>query len=622
MNKAQENQGRPEEAVSPRSDIEQGAAVQAEAGNASAAKRASAKKPQPKASEKRKPAAVAAAGQPAKKTAAQKPSEKKPPEKKPKKPSEKKSSEKKPSEKKAAVQKKAPAQKKPASPAKQETPVAVPSVPEPEGMHPAPEPDPIRVLLVASEAMPFVKTGGLADVVGTLPMALGKNNIDARVILPKYRDIPQVWKERMQYLTHFYVQMGWRRQYCGIQFVKHENVTFYFVDNEFYFARDTVYGDGQEEGERFGFFCRAVLEALPHINYFPQILHCNDWQTGLIPVLLRLQYMHLPQYAQIKTLFTIHNLKFQGVFAWKQIDDLFGLGARYYTPDMLEFFGDISFLKAGLVFSDHISTVSPTYAQEIQSPYYGERLDGLLRARSAALTGILNGIDYVVWDPATDYLLENHYDVEHMEGKAACKRKLQQELWLPEDEDAMVVSMVTRLTEQKGLSLIEHVLNEMMQMNIQFVVVGQGERHFCEMLTWAQWRYQGKVAVRFEQNEWLAHTVYAGTDLFLMPSRFEPCGISQMISMRYGAVPLVRETGGLFDTVQPYNKYTDEGTGFSFANYNAHEMLYTLEQAVKYFQDRKLWSGLRQRGMRMKFDWARSAERYRELYERMLSPGP
>ncbi|MDL2258086.1 glycogen synthase GlgA [Eubacteriales bacterium OttesenSCG-928-K08] len=475
----------------------------------------------------------------------------------------------------------------------------------------------MRVLFAASEAAPFVKTGGLADVVGTLPVALKKLEVDVRVILPKYRDIPAEWKAKMQYLTHFYVSMGWRKQYCGIQFVKHENVTFYFVDNEFYFARDAVYADGPEEGERFGFFCRAVLEALPKIDFFPDVLHCNDWQTGMISVLLKLQYMHLQQYANIRTLYTIHNLKFQGVFDYKQIDDFFGLGMRYFTPEFLEFFGDISFLKGGIVFSDRVSTVSPTYAREIQSPYYGERMDGLLRQRSDTLSGILNGIDYDIWNPASDPHIAAAYDPQNIEGKAECKRRLQRELWLPEQDDVMVVALVSRLTEQKGLSLIERVLNEMMQMPIQLVVVGQGDSHFCEMFTWAQWRYQGKVAVRFEQNEWLAHNVYAGADVYLMPSRFEPCGISQLIALRYGAVPLVRETGGLMDTVESYNKYTDEGTGFSFSNYNAHEMLYTLERAYKYFLDKKLWQRLRARGMNAQFGWSQSALEYKQLYETM-----
>lgn len=480
----------------------------------------------------------------------------------------------------------------------------------------------MKLLFAASEAVPFIKTGGLADVAGTLPAALAKTGADVRVILPLYRDIDPKWKTNMEHVADFFVTMGWRRQYCGLESIQHEGVTFYFVDNEFYFARDAVYGNGPEEGERFGFFCRAVLESLQHIGFYPDVLHCNDWQTGMIPTLLKLQYMHLPAYSQIRTLFTIHNLKFQGVFEWRQIDELFGLGARYYTPDYLEFYGGISFMKGGLVFADSISTVSPTYANEIQLPYYGERLDGLLRLRKEKLTGILNGIDNEIWNPMTDSYIAAPYGVEDFSGKALCRAALQREFGLPEQEDAVVVAIVSRLTEQKGLELIEHVLDEMLHLPIQLVVVGQGEAHYHEMFTWAQWRYQGKVSVRFEHSEALAHRVYAGADLFLMPSRFEPCGLSQLIALRYGAVPLVRETGGLQDTVQPYNKYTDEGTGFSFANYNAHEMLFTLERAIKNFMDRKLWSRLMVRGMQADFGWDHSAQRYLALYHTIVGCPP
>ena len=474
---------------------------------------------------------------------------------------------------------------------------------------------PVRVLFAASEACPFVKTGGLADVAGTLPVALAKLGIDVRVVLPKYRDIPYEWKTQMRHLAHFYVQMGWRSQYCGVSLIEYAGVMFYFIDNEFYFARDSIYGEGQEEGERFGFFCRAVLDALPHIAFFPDVLHCNDWQTGMIPALLKLQYLQNPAYANIRTLYTVHNLKFQGVFNYQNIDDLLGIGMRYFTPEFLEFYGSISFMKGGLVFADRISTVSPTYAREIQTPYYGEQVDGLLRLRGNMLSGILNGIDYDMWNPESDPHIKENYSAKDRRGKAACKARLQRELGLPEDEDAMLIVMVTRLTEQKGLSLLEHVLHEITELPIQLAVIGQGDAHYCEMLTWAQWRYQGKVAARFEYNEWLAHNAYAGADLFLMPSRFEPCGISQLIALRYGAVPLVRETGGLMDTVDPYNKYTDEGTGFSFANYNAHEMLFTIEQAYKYFLDHKLWARLSQRGMQATFDWALSAQQYQLLYD-------
>lgn len=476
----------------------------------------------------------------------------------------------------------------------------------------------MKLLFASSEALPFIKTGGLADVAGTLPAALARAGVDARVILPNYRDIDPKWKAQMQHVADFYVTMGWRRQYCGLKSILHDGVLFYFVDNEFYFARDSVYGSGPEEGERFGFFCRAVLESLPQMGFYPDVLHCNDWQTGMIPTLLKLQYMHLPQYSAIRTLFTIHNLKFQGVFSFTQIDELFGLGMRYYTPEYLEFFGGISFMKGGLVFADRISTVSPSYASEIQSPYYGERLDGLLRLRAPQLTGILNGIDNDQWNPAADSCIAAPYSAQEPANKALCKAALQHECGLPEQEDVALVAIVSRLTEQKGLDLMERVLDDMLRLPIQLVVVGQGETHYQEMFTWAQWRYQGKVAARLEYSEALAHRAYAGADIFLMPSRFEPCGLSQLIALRYGAVPLVRETGGLRDTVQPYNKYTDEGTGFSFSNYNAHEMLFTLERTVKCFADRKLWARMMRRGMLEDFGWELSARRYLTLYDEML----
>ncbi len=475
----------------------------------------------------------------------------------------------------------------------------------------------MKLLFAASEALPFIKTGGLADVAGTLPAALTRAGVDARVILPNYRDIDPKWKAQMEHIADFYVAMGWRRQYCGLKRIRYDGVLYYFVDNEFYFARDSVYGSGPEEGERFGFFCRAVLESLPHMGFYPDVLHCNDWQTGMIPTLLKLQYMHLPQYSSIRTLFTIHNLKFQGVFSYQQIDELFGLGMRYFTPEYLEFYGGISFMKGGLVFADRISTVSPTYANEIQSPYYGERLDGLLLMRADTLAGILNGIDNTQWNPSIDPLIPAPYSHENLGNKALCKAALQHECGLPEQEDTAVVALVSRLTEQKGFDLIERVLDELLHLPLQLIVVGQGETHYQEMLTWAQWRYQGRVAARLEYNEALAHRAYAGADLFLMPSRFEPCGLSQLIALRYGTVPVVRETGGLRDTVQPYNKYTDEGTGFSFSNYNAHEMLFTMERALKCFADKKLWTRMMQRGMSMDFGWEISARRYLALYNEM-----
>lgn len=472
----------------------------------------------------------------------------------------------------------------------------------------------MKVLFAASECIPFIKTGGLADVIGTLSTALKQDGLDVRVMLPKYRDIAPEWKEQMQHQVSFYVNLGWRRQYCGIETLVHEGVTYYFIDNEFYFARESVYGSGDEEGERFAYFCCAVLEALPQIAFFPDILHCNDWQTGMIPPLLKIHYAHLEPYAQIKTLFTIHNLKYQGVFNWDYINEMLGFGERYFTSDYLEFYGCISFMKGGLVFADRLNTVSPTYAEEIKSPYYGERVDGILRMRSNSLSGILNGIDNNAYDPQTDPYLTAHFDANNLENKAACKAAIQEELGLEVRLDVPLIAIVSRLTEQKGIDLIERILDDLFRNDVQMAVLGCGEAHYQDMFHWAQWRYPGKLALRVEINEGIAHRLYAGADMLLMPSKFEPCGLAQMIALRYGTVPIVRETGGLRDTIEPYNKYTDAGTGFSFANYNAHEMLFTIERALGYYQNHALWQRLMQRGMQTDNGWSFSANKYLALY--------
>lgn len=479
----------------------------------------------------------------------------------------------------------------------------------------------MKILFAASECVPFVKTGGLADVAGTLPLELCALGADIRVILPKYRDIPSYWKDQMQHLTSFYVNLAWRKQYCGVDMLSYRGVTYYFIDNEFYFARDSVYGDGDEEGERFAFFSRAVLDAIPRLGFVPDLIHCNDWQTGMIPALLKLQYARLPLYAGIKTLFTIHNLRYQGVFPWKHIDDLLGFGDAYYTPDFLEFYGCVSFMKGALVFADALSTVSRSYAREITTPYFGERLDGLLRKRENSLIGILNGIDTEQYDPATDAFLAANYDADHLEGKARCKEELQRSLGLA-PAGVPLIGMVTRLTQHKGLDLVERVLNEIMGLNVQLVILGSGEEHYCELFTWAAWRYTGRLATSIGLNESLAQRVYAGSDLFLMPSEFEPCGLAQLIAMRYGSIPIVREIGGLRDTVIPYNRYTDEGNGFSFANYNAHEMLSAIERAVALYYEKPAWERMIARAMRSNYSWESSAQEYLSLYARITNLRP
>lgn len=475
----------------------------------------------------------------------------------------------------------------------------------------------MKILFAASECTPFIKTGGLADVAGTLPAALARAGADARVILPKYRDIPQCWKERMRSLLSFYVNLGWRRQYCGIDYIELDGVTYYFVDNEFYFGRDKVYGSGQEEGERFGFFCRAVLETLRHIGFFPDVLHCNDWQTGMIPALLKMQYQGDDRYRAVKTVYTIHNLRYQGLFSWKYIEELLGIEERYYSPDMLEYYGCLSFMKAGVVFGDEITTVSPTYAGEIQTAYYGEKLDGLMRARSGNLSGILNGINPAEYNPADDMWLPVHFSADDLSGKALCKADLQREMGLEVRPDVPLIGMITRLCDQKGLDLVECVLDDIMQRDVQIMLLGKGDEHYQDLFSWAAWRYQGRLACRIELNNPLSHRIYAACDMLLMPSQFEPCGLTQMIAMRYGTIPIVRETGGLKDSVKPYNKYEDSGNGFSFCNYNAHEMLAKIDDAIGYYRQGEVWERLMLRAMGSDFSWDRSAQKYMELYEKL-----
>ncbi|WP_025852252.1 glycogen synthase GlgA [Paenibacillus ehimensis] len=473
----------------------------------------------------------------------------------------------------------------------------------------------MKVLFAASEAVPFVKTGGLADVIGSLPKELAKQGIDVRVILPKYEDIPARFTERMETVTFFTLRMGWRNLYCGIQKLEHEGITFYFIDNEYYFRRKGCYGYG-DDAERFAFYCRAVLDALPHIEYMPDLLHCHDWQAGMIPVLYRAHFSHQPLYSHLKTIVTIHNLKYQGVFGKEQFQDYFALGEEHLHGYALEMHGGASFLKGGLLYSDYITTVSPTYAEEIQTPYYGEHLDGLLRSQSSRLQGILNGIDYEEFDPMTDPHLEVNYRDSYAK-KQANKLKLQERLGLPADKDVPLIALVTRLVDQKGLALIDRVIAELMALDAQWVVLGTGEPRFEDLFRWAAGAFPDKLSAQILFDEALARQIYAGSDLFLMPSLFEPCGIGQLIAMRYRSVPIVRETGGLRDTVMPYNETTGEGTGFSFANYNAHDMLYTIERAVRLYREPEVWTNLMNNIKKKDFSWRRSAQQYADLYRQL-----
>ena len=476
-----------------------------------------------------------------------------------------------------------------------------------------------KVLFVASECVPFIKTGGLADVVGSLPKYFNKDEFDVRVILPKYQCMREDFKHQLQYVTHFYMELNWRQQYVGVLHLEYEGIHYYFIDNEYYFSGPRPYGNIHEDIEKFAFFSRAALSALPLINFQPDIVHCHDWQTGLIPVYLKDKFHEGQFFANMKSIMTIHNLKFQGIWDVKAVKDITGLPPYYFTPDKLEAYGDANYLKGGIVYADAVTTVSNTYAEEIKMPFYGENLDGLMRARSNCLYGIVNGIDYNEYNPETDPFIPQHYNARTFrKEKVKNKRALQQELGLEQNDGKFMVGIVSRLTDQKGFDLIACMMDEMCQQDIQFVVLGTGEEKYENMFLHFAWKYPGKVSANIFYSEALSHKIYAACDAFLMPSLFEPCGLSQLMSLRYGTIPIVRETGGLKDTVWPYNEYEGTGTGFSFANYNAHEMFNTLKYAMYvYYEKKRDWNKLIDRAMAADFSWNTSARKYEELYYRL-----
>ena len=477
----------------------------------------------------------------------------------------------------------------------------------------------MKVLFVSTEVDPFIKTGGLADVSYALPKALKAMGVDVRIIMPKYGDISQNYTTKMSQLSSFGVAVGWRNQYCGLQYLSYDGIPVYFVDNEYYFKRPGCYGYF-DDGERFAFFCRAVMESVAYMDDFePDIIHCNDWHTGMIPVFLRDVYYNTPEFAKAHAVFTIHNLKYQGIYSPAILEELLGLNMGYFNDEKLKFGDGVSFMKAGIVFADRITTVSESYAQEIQDPLAGEGLDGLLREKSFKLCGITNGIDYEKNDPATNPDLALNYSLRsYLKGKAANKADLQREMGLPVDPDVPVVAVVTRLVRQKGIDLITCVMEQILNMNLQFVLLGSGDTDYQDFFEYYASAYPGKVAVKIGFDNALASKIYAGADMFLMPSQFEPCGISQMVSMRYGTIPIVRETGGLKDTVVAFNEYTGEGNGFSFANYNAHEMLSIIEYAIKQYENKPVWKKLMQNAMKTENDWKDSAKKYLELYEDII----
>lgn len=475
----------------------------------------------------------------------------------------------------------------------------------------------LKVLFVASEAAPFIKSGGLGDVVGTLPKELRKQGVDVRVMLPKYQDIPVRFTENMNVQAELIVPVGWRQQYCGVNYLDYQGLPFYFIDNKQYFERPGLYGYA-DDGERFAFFCRAILEVLPKLNFFPDVLHCHDWHTGMVGVLLNAHYSHIPEYQKLRTIFTIHNLRYQGVFPKEILSDLLALDWRYFTMDGVEFYDKVNFMKGGLAFSNIISTVSETYAREIQQPFFGEKLDGLLRKRQADLEGIVNGIDYDVYNPEEDKNIIMTYNVKTLENKPKNKTELQKRLGFPV-KDVPLVAIVSRLVDAKGMDLLGSVLDELLSMDdVQIVILGTGEERYQHWFQLAAWLHSDKISANIFFDEKLAHWIYAGADLFLMPSLYEPCGIGQLIAMRYGTIPLVRETGGLKDTVQPYNQYTGEGNGFSFTNYNAHDMMYTLRMALAiYRENRVVWTKIMKNAMKSDYSWQQSAKRYRLLYNKL-----
>ncbi|WP_010273702.1 glycogen synthase GlgA [Paenibacillus senegalensis] len=472
----------------------------------------------------------------------------------------------------------------------------------------------MNIVFAASESTPFIKTGGLADVVGSLPHALRSLGSEVCVILPKYEDIPENWKARMERITEFTISIGWRNQYCGLQRVEVNGLVYYFIDNEFYFRRKGIYGYG-DDAERFVFFSRAVAASLPHLDMQPDVVHCHDWQTALVPFCIKVHHQGQPFYEKIRTVFTIHNLQYQGRFSKEWLQDLIGVGDDFFALDGLEFYGDGSCMKAGLFYADLLTTVSKTYAEEIQTPAYGEQLDGVLRHRSNVLHGIVNGIDNDSYDPMKDEALYVPYRNSQAK-KQMNKVKLQQELGLPERVDVPMIGMVSRLVEQKGLDLIECVLDEILRLDIQWVVLGTGDWRYEQLFRDAASCYPEKLAALIQFDDAMSRKIYAASDLFLMPSRFEPCGLGQLIALRYRSAPIVRETGGLKDTVQAYNEFTGMGTGFSFANFNAHDMLYTIERAVSFYHERpELWSRLLKNISKTDYDWGQSAKKYLELYQ-------
>ena len=480
----------------------------------------------------------------------------------------------------------------------------------------------LKVLYVASEAVPFIKTGGLADVAGSLPKALKQQGVDVRVVMPKYGKISHEYLDKMEHVYDGEFTVSWRTKFLGIDKLELDGVTFYFIDNQEYFYRDGFYGYG-DDAERFAFFSRAALEILPQEDFWPDVIHTNDWHTALVNVYLRLDHIGDARYEKIKTVFTIHNLKYQGVFPKDVMADVLGLDWQYFTNGDLEYYDAVNFMKGAIIYADNVTTVSRTYAQEIQYEYFGEGLDGLLRKRAGDLHGIVNGLDTSLYNPETDPYLAAPYTTysaaNAMEKKTDNKVALQRQLDLPVERRTPLVAMISRLVEPKGFDLVVRVLDELLEHeNMQFVLLGVGDRVYEDWFRELAWRHPTKVSSNIYFSDEMAQRIYAAASIFLMPSAYEPCGLGQLIAMRYGTIPVARATGGLTDTIVPYNKATGEGNGFLFPDYNAHDMMYTIKKALTLYRDLGSWHRLMTNAMQSDYSWARSAKEYKALYENLI----
>ncbi|MEE0721469.1 MAG: glycogen synthase GlgA [Caecibacter sp.] len=476
----------------------------------------------------------------------------------------------------------------------------------------------VKVLFAASEAVPFIKTGGLADVMGSLPRELAAQGMDVRLVIPKYSAISDAYKKQMKPVMHGMVNLAWRQLYYGVEEIDIDGVKVYFIDNEWYFKRDGIYGF-DDDGERFAYFCRAVLAMLPKVDFKPDVIHCNDWHTGLMGVFLKEDFYHDSFYRDMKIIYTIHNLKYQGIYPPSIMRDVIGLPQSLFDNGNLECDGCVNYMKSGMVYADFITTVSQTYAQEIMYPYFGEHLDSYLRSSKNRIIGIVNGLDEEAYNPATDSFISMTYTADSFQTQNHInKEALQKELGLPVKRNVPMVAMVSRLVESKGLDLVTRIMDELMGEDIQFVIVGTGDWSYEDAFRNLSQKFPTKVSVNILFNEALAHKVYAASDMFIMPSRFEPCGLSQLIALKYGSIPIVRETGGLKDTVHPFDKHTNSGNGLTFQNFNAHELLFTIKRALSYYGDSALWNHLVRNAMTSDNSWKRSAQQYASLYQKVL----